>query len=128
MAVDEQPDPEIGSEDGSEQGAAEVRRLGRHPKESPARRLEHYLDTGQLHIPPGSDVDRDFIRQMGSDTFGAIGGTAAAHMLGSVGDSVWDRIGQAYEAVTGSPQPEDAELREELLREEPRRDEPPSPG
>jgi hypothetical protein len=32
---------------------------------------------------------------------------------------VWDRIGQAYEAVTGSPQPEDEELREELLRDEP---------
>jgi hypothetical protein len=64
-------------------------------------------------------VDRDFIRQMGSDNFGAIGGPAAAHMLGSVGDSLWDRIGQAYEAVTGSPQPEDEELREELLRDEP---------
>jgi hypothetical protein len=140
MAVDEQPD--AGPEDGSEQ-EAEVRRLGRHPEESPARRLEHYLDTGQLHIPAGSDVDRDFIRQMGSDNFGAIGGPAAAHMLGSVGDSVWDRIGTAYEAVTGSPQPEDAALRDELLGEEPhrdgpqddepqrdgpRREEPPSPG
>jgi hypothetical protein len=44
-------------------------------------------------------------------------------MLSSVGDSVWDRIGQAYEAVTGSPPPEDEELRDELLR-----DEPPPPG
>src|ERR1700749_3104115 len=117
MAIYEQ-DPGDEQEPGDEE-TPEVSRLRRHPEESPARRLEHYLDTSQLHIPPGSGVDRDFIRQMGSDNFGAGGGPAAAHMLGTGGDSAWDRIGQAYEAGTGSPQPEDEELRDELLRDDP---------
>ena len=51
MASEEQPD--------------EVRRLGRHPRESPARRLEDYLDSGQLHLPPGSELDHEFFAEMG---------------------------------------------------------------
>jgi hypothetical protein len=106
-----------------EREPAEVRRLGRHPEESPGRRLEDYLDNGQLHLPPGMEIDREYLRQMGSDNFGDGAGPAAGHMLGSVGDTLWGKIGQAYEAVTGSPQPEPEELRAELLRDEPE-DEP----
>jgi hypothetical protein len=102
-----------------EQQPDEVRRLGRHPDESPARRLEDYLDTGQLHLPPGSPLDREFFRDMGTDGFGDNAAPAAAHMLDGVGNTVWGKIAQAYEAVTGSPQPDPEVLRAELLQDEP---------
>jgi hypothetical protein len=35
-----------------------------------------------------------------------------------VGNTVWGKIAQAYETVTGSPQPDPAELRAELLADE----------
>jgi hypothetical protein len=101
-----------------EQQPGEVRRLNRHPQESPGRRLEDYLDSGQLHLPPGSELDHEFFRQMGSDAFGDGAGPAAAHMLDGVGNTVWGKIAQAYETVTGSPQPDPAELRAELLADE----------
>ena len=97
----------------------EVRRLGRHPQESPARRLEDYLDSGQLHLPPGMQLDPEFLRQMGSDTYGDSAAPAAAHMLDGVGNTVWGKIAQAYETVTGSPQPDPDALRAELLSDEP---------
>jgi hypothetical protein len=102
-----------------EQQPGEVRRLNRHPEESPGRRLEDYLDSGQLHLPPGSELDHEFFAQMGSDAFGDSAGPAAAHMLDGVGNTVWGKIAQAYETVTGSPQPDPAELRAELLADEP---------
>ena len=106
MASEEQPDDE-------------VRRLGRHPRESPARRLEDYLDSGQLHLPPGMELDREFLGQMGSDMFGDGAAPAAAHMLDGAGNTVWGKIAQAYETVTGRPQPDPDALRAELLAEEP---------
>jgi hypothetical protein len=81
--------------------------------------LEDYLDSGQLHLPPGMELDHEFFRQMGSDTFGDNAAPAAAHMLGGVGDTVWGKIAQAYETVTGSAQPDPDALRAELLADEP---------
>ena len=103
----------------SDEQPEEVRRLGRHPRESLARRLEDYLDSGQLHLPPGMELDQEFLRQMGSDMFGDSAAPAAAHMLGGAGDTVWGKIAQAYETVTGSPQPDPDALHAELLGDEP---------
>jgi hypothetical protein len=105
MASDEQP--------------GEVRRLGRHPYDRPGRRLEDYLDSGQLRLPPGMELDHEFFQQMGSDTFGDSAAAAAGHMLEGVGETVWAKIAQAYETVTGSPQPDPEVLRRELLGERP---------
>jgi hypothetical protein len=97
----------------------EVRRLNRHPWESPARRLEDYLDRGQLHLPPGMELDREFLDQLGSDAAGESAAPAAAHMLGGLGSTVWDKIAAAYETVTGDPQPDPRALRDELLADPP---------
>ena len=97
----------------------EVRRLNRHPQESPARRLEDYLDRGQLHLPPGMELDAEYLQQMGSDTFGEAAAPAAAHMLGSVGSGLWDKIAETYETLTGQPQPDPYALRDELLADPP---------
>jgi hypothetical protein len=97
---------------------AEVRRLGRHPQESLARRMEDYLDRGALHLPPGMELDREYRREMGSDASGD-GAAAAAHMLGSVGGSLWGKIAETYETVTGQPQPDPNVLRDELLADSP---------
>jgi hypothetical protein len=97
----------------------EVRRLGRHPQENLARRMEDYLERGQLHLPPAMELDREYLRQMGSDAFGDSAAPAAAHMLGSVGGTVWGKIAEAYETVTGSPQPDPEALRDELLADPP---------
>ena len=102
---------------GDEQQPGEVHRLGRHPQDRPGRRLEDYLDSGQLHLPPGMELDREFLRQMGSDTFADGAAAGAGHMLESVGDTVWAKIAQAYETVTGSPQPDPEVLRADLLGE-----------
>ena len=65
------------------------------------------------------ELDREFLRQMGSDTFTDGAAAGAGHMLGSVGDTVWGKIAQAYETLTGSPQPDPEVLRADLLGEGP---------
>ena len=40
-------------------------------------------------------------------------------MLDGAGNTVWGKIAQAYETVTGRPQPDPDALRAELLAEEP---------
>jgi hypothetical protein len=97
----------------------EVRRLNRHPQESLARRLEDYLDRGQLHLPPGMELEPEFLRQLGSDAAGEGAAAAAAHMLGGVGGTLWDKIAQTYETVTGEPPPDPHALRDELLADPP---------